>query len=144
MNDNDFKILANFLAKNYFMKQTKCKTSKEIREELISRLESFNVRFNTNITKITDPKFREIIAYIRDEGLMPQGYELVAYGSNGYMKSDNHKDSLNQIESLEGKARKMLETASKMRGRLKNMKVYPPTFIERINHKLEGDLFDSL
>lgn len=144
MNEN-FIILANFLAKVYFPKQKEVKSSKEILNEINIRLDKINEKLGTSIKgAISDTKLRDIINYIRSNNLCTRG-EICANGK-GYFISEYKEDVLEQIESMERRISGMVNAINGMRKNLYKWDKAPIKSVKMDYNKRvpEGDLFDSL
>lgn len=144
MNQN-LIILANFLAKVYFPKKTKTISSKEILEELNSRLDSINRKLGTGFkSPIRDTQLRDMINYIRSNNLCTKG-EICAT-SSGYFISKYKEDILEQIESMERRISGMVNAIRGMRKRVSDYENKPQENRRVVYDRKvpPGDLWDTV
>lgn len=142
MKNLDYRKLANMIAKSYLPKKTKTTTGKQMLKEINPRLEDFNKKYGTNITRnISDAELRDIINWIRDNDLLMNA-EVLASGA-GYYISDDRAEIERYLESFMNRIQAQLGVYNAIKARLDRYtaKTKPMVYDKKV---IEGDLFDNL
>jgi len=139
----DQEILATFLAKKFFPKQSRTVSAKQLCNYLNNKLEVINAMLQTNFKTITDASLRNMINFIRTNDLIKDG-KLIA-NSKGYFVSNDKQQILEFVASMEGRVKAIYQATNGLRKNINNYSSPQRSSIEKtLKLIIKDDLFDSL